>query len=310
MRITVLAGGVGAARFLEGLSHETRREDITVIGNTGDDLELYGLHISPDLDTVMYTLAGVADPTNGWGVEGDTFEALPRLARLTGDEPWFRLGDRDLATHIRRTFLLREGRSLSAATDELRRRFGVRETILPMSDDPVRTYVATPHGELDFQTYFVRRRASDDVHGLRFEGSASSTPATGVLEALRDADLVIIAPSNPLISIRPILEVPGVEATLKKRSGRTLAISPLVRGRALKGPTVRMMTGLGLESSAVGVANLYQGLIDTFVLDDQDPELAAAIQDLGLTPRTAPTIMKGLPEKRALARACLEVMDS
>lgn len=308
MRIAVLAGGVGAARFLSGLARVAERESVTVVVNTADDLELYGLHVSPDLDTVSYTLAGTADPSRGWGLEGDTFEAVKRLARFAGEDPWFQLGDLDLATHIHRTQLLREGWTLSEATERIRRTLGVAERILPMSDDPVRTFVQTPAGELDFQTYFVRRKAADPVSGVRFAGAAESRPAPGVLHTIRAADRVIIAPSNPIISIGPVLAVPGIADALRSRGGPTLAVSPLVAGRALKGPTAEMLQGLGKEPSCVGVAREYRDVVDRFVLDEQDSDRASEVAAIGLTPIVAPTIMKGPPEREELARRCLEAM--
>jgi LPPG:FO 2-phospho-L-lactate transferase len=302
--IVALAGGVGAARFLDGLARVVPPKDIFVIGNTGDDAEIHGLHVSPDLDTVMYTLAGLADPVRGWGLRGDTFRNLEALRRL-GAETWFQLGDRDLATHIVRTELLRSGMKLSAVTRLISGALGVRSTIVPMSDDPVRTVLKTKNGILEFQDYFVRRRAKDAVRGILFYGSEQAQPAPGVLDAIMRADAVIFCPSNPLISIGPILSVPGVREALDRRSGPIAAISPIVGGRALKGPAAKMMRGLKLSASALGVARLYQGIADVFVLDNEDKAAASKIESLGMKAVVTDTIMSNLSKKKALARAVL-----
>jgi LPPG:FO 2-phospho-L-lactate transferase len=306
--IVALAGGVGAARFLDGLARVVPPEDIFVIGNTGDDAEIHGLHVSPDLDTVMYTLAGLADPVRGWGLRGDTFRNLEALRRL-GAETWFQLGDRDLATHIVRTELLRGGMKLSAVTRQMTEALGVRSTIVPMSDDPVRTMVQTKNRLLEFQDYFVRRRAEDAVRGVVFYGSDQAKPAPGVLDAITRADAVIFCPSNPLISIGPILSVPGVREALDRRSGPVAAISPIVGGRALKGPAAKMMRGLKLSASALGVARLYQGIADVFVLDNEDKAATSKIESLGMKAVVTDTIMSGLSKKKALARAVMKAIE-
>ena len=309
--ITVLAGGVGAARFLRGLIDAVDPASVTIIGNTADDDEFLGLHVSPDLDTVVYTLADVVNPETGWGLANDTYAALEQAKRL-GEEAWFLLGDKDLATHLRRTRLLREGRTLSEATAEIARAFGLACSLLPMSDDPVRTMVTTDDGELSFQEYFVRRRQQDEVRALRFEGAESARPAPGVLDAIADAEAVIIAPSNPLVSIGPILAVPGIRDALRHTSAPVTAISPIIGGRALKGPAGRMLTSLGHESTAVGVARFYGGLLDVLVLDREDAALAPAVEALapkgealGLRALVTDTIMRDAPTRLALAKATL-----
>jgi LPPG:FO 2-phospho-L-lactate transferase len=302
--IAVLAGGVGAARFLEGLVQVVDPAEVTVIVNTGDDEEFFGLHVSPDVDTVIYTLSGRANAEHGWGLAGDSFHCLDALARL-GYDTWFRLGDADLATHIYRTQLLRQGRSLSEATASVAAAFGLTTTVLPMSDDPVRTEVITPSGVLPFQEYFVRRAFQDPVQAVRFQGVESARPAPGVLEALADADAIILAPSNPLVSIGPILAVPGIREALVATLAPVAAVSPIVAGKALKGPADRMMAGLGLEVSARGVAGLYREFLDIMVLDSADAVLAPEIQSLGVAPVVTNTVMSSVSDKAALAAATL-----
>jgi LPPG:FO 2-phospho-L-lactate transferase len=302
--ITVLAGGVGAARFLEGLVQVVDPAEVTVIVNTSDDEEFFGLHVSPDVDTVIYTLAGRVNAEHGWGLAGDTFACLEALARL-GHDTWFRLGDADLATHIHRTRLLRQGRSLSEATAAIAAAFGLTTTVLPMSDDPVRTEVVTPAGVLPFQEYFVRRGFQDPVQGLRFQGVESARPAPGVVESLAGADAVVLAPSNPLVSIGPILAVPGIREALVATAAPVAAVSPIVGGRALKGPADRMMAGLGLEVSARGVAELYRDFLDIMVLDTADEALAPEVQSLGMAAVVTNTVMSSASDKASLAAATL-----
>jgi len=302
--ITVLAGGVGAARFLRGLIDAVDQESITIIGNTGDDEEFLGLHVSPDLDTVVYTLADVVDPEQGWGIAGDTYTTLEQARRL-GEEAWFLLGDRDMATHLLRTRLLREGRSLSEATAAVARAFGLRCRLLPMSDDRVRTVVTTDAGELSFQEYFVRRRWQDEVRALRFDGTETARPTARVIEAIAQADAVVVAPSNPLVSIGPVLAVPGIRDALRETTASVVAVSPIIGGRALKGPADRMLTNLGHEASATGVARLYADFLDVLVLDNEDASLAPAVESLGVRPVVTDTIMRDAPSRRALAEATL-----
>lgn len=304
MQVAVLAGGVGAARFLQGLVQIVPPESITAIVNTGDDIVVHGLHVSPDLDIVMYMLAGLINEEAGWGIAGDTFACLEFMSRY-GEETWFRLGDRDLATCIYRTNLLRSGRSLSAATQELAERLGVAVRLLPMSDDPVQTQITTPDGVLPFQEYFVKRGQRDEVRAVRFQGIEQARPSPGVLDAIAQADAVIVAPSNPFVSIGSILGVPGIRQALRERRGGVAAVSPIIGGRAVKGPADRMLRSMGTESSAYGVATLYQDFVRTFIIDDQDAALADRIRNLGMKVLVTPTLMRGLPEKRALAATAL-----
>ena len=305
--IVVLAGGVGAARFLQGLVQVVPPAELTVVVNTADDLELHGLHVSPDLDSVLYHLAGIADETRGWGVRDETFHALDLLGRY-GAETWFQLGDRDLATHIQRTLLLRQGLPLSAATDRLRRALGVACRLLPMTDARVATEVRTPEGWLPFQVYFVQRRCVDTVLGVQFRGVATAVPGPGVVEAIGAAEGVILAPSNPIVSLGPILAVPGVQAALRDTPAPVAAISPIVGGAAIKGPADRMLRDLGHEVSAVGVAAYYGDLLDAFVLDTVDAALAPRVEALGLRALVTDTVMRGPAEKAALARATLAAL--
>ncbi|MCZ2151419.1 MAG: 2-phospho-L-lactate transferase [Bryobacterales bacterium] len=305
--IVALAGGVGAARFLDGLSRVYPPKEICIIGNTGDDMEMHGLYICPDLDTVVYTLAGLANPVHGWGVEGDSFRCLEALGRLNADT-WFQLGDRDLATHIYRTARLRAGESLSTVTAAIARALGVVCILKPVSDDPVRTIVQTPGGPLEFQTYFVRRRARDEVLGVEFQGAEEARPAPGVLRDIRSASAIVICPSNPIISIGPILAVPGIRRALRRRKCPAAAISPIIGGRALKGPAADMMRGMGMEVSALGVARMYRGLVDLFVLDRADKRLAPEVEKLGMRAVVTNTIMTGPAQKKALARAVLQAL--
>ncbi len=307
-KVVALAGGVGAARFLDGLSRVLDPARLFIIGNVGDDAEIHGLHISPDLDTVVYTLAGLAHPRQGWGIRGDTFRCLQALGRL-GAPVWFQLGDRDLATHLYRTARLREGAPLSRITGEIARALGVGVAVTPVSDDPVRTRVRTRRGELDFQTWFVRRRARDPVLDVCLEGAARARPAPGVLEAIRGAAAVILCPSNPIISIGPILAVPGVREALRETPARIAAVSPIVAGRALKGPAARMMRSMGMEPTARGVAELYRDLVDVFVLDRADERHAPQIERLGMRAVVTNTIMTGVARKKALARSVLRALE-
>jgi LPPG:FO 2-phospho-L-lactate transferase len=306
-RVAVLAGGVGAARFLQGLVQVVEPASITAIVNTGDDLDFHGLHVSPDLDIVMYTLAGLVDEAKGWGIQGDTFECLGFLGRY-GEDTWFGLGDRDLATCIERTKLLASGMSLSAVTDHLRTALGVRVRLLPMSDDPVRTQIVTPDGVLPFQEYFVKRGQQDRVLGVRFEGIETAAASDGVLGALSSADAVVIAPSNPFVSIGTILAVRGVREALRERRDHVVAISPIIGGAAVKGPAAQMLETLGSDVSANGVAELYQDIVGTFVLDEVDRTLAEGVAKLNMRPVVAPTLMTGPAEKRALADVTLRAV--
>ncbi|HEY3230391.1 MAG TPA: 2-phospho-L-lactate transferase, partial [Roseiflexaceae bacterium] len=300
-----LAGGVGAARFLDGLVRVVPPDDVVAIVNTGDDFELHGLYISPDLDIVTCTLAGVINPEQGWGIAGDTLACMEWLGRL-GAPTWFSLGDRDLALHIRRTALLRAGRTLAEVADQFRRALGVAVRILPMSNQPVPTHIITPAGELHFEEYFVQRRAQDEVLGVRFVGVEQARPAPGVLEAIRAAEAVLIAPSNPIVSVGTILAVPGVRAALQETAAPIVAVSPIVGGAAIKGPAGPLMQAMGFEVSARGVAACYRDLADVLVIDQVDAALAGDIRALGLQVVVTDTIMRGPAEKRALARVALD----
>jgi LPPG:FO 2-phospho-L-lactate transferase len=302
--IAALAGGVGASKLLLGLHDVMDPHDLTVIVNTGDDITLHGLKISPDLDIVTYTLAGIVDESKGWGYRGETFHALKRLAAL-GRSSWFNLGDRDLATHIHRSAMLAEGKSLGDAAEAIRLALGVRARILPMCDQSVPTIIDTAEGELHFQEYLVKRRAEPVVRGIRFDGVDHARPARGVLEAIRDADRILICPSNPLISIGPILAVPGVREALHARKERVMAVCPIVGGRSLKGPSDKMLAQLGHEPSALGVAKLYADFTGTFVIDPADKTQAGLIRKLGMKVEVVPTVMKARAQKRKLARSLL-----
>ncbi len=307
MKVTALAGGIGASKFLLGLSRVMPPEDITVIANTGDDIELFGLRVCPDIDTVIYTLAGVINEETGWGVKHDTFECLRWTARYT-DAPWFNLGDRDLATHIYRTDALRQGQTLTEVTGHISRSLGVTSSILPMTDRYTPTRVVTDEGEMHFQEYFVRRRCEPRVREIRFENIERAEPSAGIERAIFDADAVIICPSNPFISIGPILAVPGIRPWLEQTEARVIAITPIIAGRALKGPAADMLRDLGHEVSALGVACVYRRIANVFVLDEADHELRPAIEALGLRVMTANTVMNSIEDKRRLAEAVLSYL--
>jgi LPPG:FO 2-phospho-L-lactate transferase len=304
--ITALAGGVGASKLLLGLYDVADPARLTAIVNTGDDITLHGLKISPDLDIVTYTLAGVIDPAKGWGFRGETFHALKRLA-VFGRVDWFHLGDRDLATHIHRTAMLAEGQSLTEAAESIRAALGVKSRILPMSDQPVPTIIDSDEGALHFQEYLVKRRAEPVVRGIRFDGVEAARPAPGVLEAIHDADRIIICPSNPLISIGPILAVRGIREALRARRKEVIAVCPIVGGNSLKGPSDKMLAQLGYESSAQGVAKLYADFTGTFVLDPTDQAYVESIERPDMKVAVIPTVMKTRADKRKLARALLRL---
>ena len=304
--ITALAGGVGASKLLLGLYDVADPAKLTAIVNTGDDIVLHGLRISPDLDIVTYTLAGVIDSAKGWGFRGETFHTLKRLA-VFGRVNWFNLGDRDLATHIHRTALLAEGQTLTFAAESIRTALGVKSRILPMCDQPVPTIIDSDEGALHFQEYLVKRRAEPVVRGIRFDGVETTSPAPGVLEAIRDADRIVICPSNPLISIGPILAVPGIREALRARRENVIAVCPIVGGKSLKGPSDKMLAQLGYESSARGVAKLYADFTGTFVIDPADQAQARAIESLNMKAAILPTVMTTRAEKRELAQRLLSL---
>ncbi len=303
--IVVLAGGVGAARFLQGLVQIVPQEQIVVIGNTGDDRSFYGLHVSPDLDIVTYTLAGVVDEAQGWGIRGDTYQTMQQLT-FYGNEDWFMLGDRDIATHIHRTNLLRSGKTLSEVTDEIRQRFGLGIRLLPMSDNPVATHIRTPAGLMHFEEYMVKRRSEDEVQDVVFVGAETAKPSPGVLDALKEAEAILIAPSNPIVSIGSILAVPGIHDTLHEASGMVVAVSPIIGGAPIKGPADKLMRGLHMDVSAVGVARCYRDFLDVMVIDTQDAHLADDIEDLGIPTMVTNTIMRDMEAKKALAEQMLQ----
>ena len=306
LRITALAGGVGASKLLLGLHDVMDPSALTIIVNTGDDITLHGLKISPDLDIVTYTLAGIVDFAKGWGYRGETFHALKRLA-IYGRANWFNIGDRDLATHLHRTALLSEGKTLTEAANSIRTALGVKARILPMSDQPIPTMIDSNEGTLHFQEYLVKRRAEPFVKAIRFEGAESARPAPGVLQAIQDADRIIICPSNPLISIGPILAVPGIRDALRARKRGVIAVCPIVGGKSLKGPSDKMLAQLGFGSSASSVARLYFDFTGVFVLDPQDKSQLTVIRDLGMDAAVLPTVMKNRAQKRKLARAILKL---
>ncbi len=303
-RITVLAGGVGAARFLQGVVDVVPPQDVTAIGNVGDDLEIYGLHVSPDLDTVLYTLTRWIDEAKGWGVRGDSDRALER-ARSLGAPAWFWLGDLDIGLHLARTERLRQGEPLSAVTAGLAAALGLAIELVPSTDDRLRTMVATPAGELDFQTYYVGRQHSDTVTGLRYDGAEAARPAPGVIDALSESAAIVIAPSNPLISIEPILAVPGIREALRARTVPCVAVSPIVDGAALRGPAADMMRSLGHDVSPAGVAAHYGDLIDAIVIDTADAAFAPAIEATGVRAVVTGTVMRDPAVRADLARTTL-----
>ncbi|HJM75170.1 MAG TPA: 2-phospho-L-lactate transferase [Dehalococcoidia bacterium] len=303
-RITVLAGGVGAARFVAGLAACVDPASITVICNVGDDFEWQGLYIAPDIDTVTYTLAGLEGEA-GWGLRDDSTVTLDALQEIDGDN-WFRVGDRDLATHLQRTRMLRAGQTLAEATAELARARGLSSVLVPVTNDPHPTMVVTDSGELPFQVYFVQRGALDAVRAIRLPLAIDTRPAPGVLESISRAELVIVAPSNPFLSIEPILAVPGVRDALEQSPARRIAVSPIVGGEAVKGPAADLLRTLGHEVSATGVASLFRGLIDCFVLDAVDVLLVPAIEAIGMRAVAVDTMMVDQQARARVARDVLE----
>ena len=305
--ILAFAGGVGGAKLALGLARILPAGALTVAVNTADDFEHLGLYICPDLDTVIYTLAGLANPETGWGRRDETWAVLAAIEKL-GGEAWFRLGDKDLAIHIERTRRLRGGETLSAVVADFARRLGVKHALVPMSDDPVRTMVTTPEGELAFQEWFVRRRCEPVVRSVRFAGVERARPHA-VLRDLDSARGVLICPSNPFVSVAPILALPGVRTALERTHTPRIAVTPIVGGRAIKGPAAKMLAELGHDVSALGVARFYKGLVDGFVLDAEDAALRPAIEGLGLKVLVADTMMQDDSDKRRLAAATLEFVD-
>lgn len=305
MDIVALAGGIGASKLLLGLNRVMDPRDLTVVVNTGDDIVMHGLSISPDLDIVMYTLAGLVNPDTGWGLRDETFRALEQLA-IYGRPQWFHLGDRDLATHIHRTAMLRAGVPLSEVADSIREALGVQARILPMTNQPVPTMIETSEGRLHFQEYLVQRRAEPIVRAISFDGIELARPAPGVLEALEGARSIVICPSNPLISIGPILAVPGVREAMRKRRTQVVAVCPIVGGKSLKGPSDQMLAQLGHDVSALGVARMYQDICGTIVIDPIDSAQGSAIESLGVEVAIHPTVMRNLEDKGLLARRIMQ----
>jgi LPPG:FO 2-phospho-L-lactate transferase len=308
--IVTLCGGVGAARFLRGLVRVIDPREITAIVNTGDDRVFYGVHVSPDLDIVTYTLAGRVDARRGYGLEGDTYEIVDALGAL-GHECWFRLGDRDFANSQHRTLRLREGAGLSRVAEELRKHYGVTTRILPMSEDPCATIVELEGGRrVHFEEYLARDGAPDEVTAVDLGEARRARPGPGVLDALRDAQTILFCPSNPIVSIGPILAMPDVRAAVRRSRAPVVAISPIVGGAPVKGPADRLMRGVGVEVSARGVAELYRGLIDAFVIDERDVDLAADIEAMGIRTRVLDTIMGDVGVAQHLAEAALSLAAS
>lgn len=303
--IVALAGGVGGAKLAYGLAQVVAPDKLTIVVNTGDDFELFGLHLSPDLDTVMYTLAGLANPVTGWGVKDETWSMMAAMARY-GGPTWFQLGDRDLATHLLRTHWLRDGATLTGVTKELCRRLGIRCAVLPMTDQPVRTIVRTDEGELAFQEYFVKRQCKPVLQSLRFEGAEQAQPGQEVINALRNADAIIFCPSNPLLSIDPILALSHLKRIVTASRAAKVAVSPIVKGEALKGPAAKIMTELGMEVSAVGVARHLREVLTGFVIDHVDEALQDSITDMGLRALVTGTIMTNNESRVRLAEEVLE----
>jgi LPPG:FO 2-phospho-L-lactate transferase len=303
--IVVLAGGVGGARMAHGLQQVLQPGQLTAVVNTADDFKHYGLHVSPDLDTVMYTLGGIADPVNGWGVSGDTRRTLDAIARY-GRDPWFLLGDQDFATHILRTERLGDGASLTEVTEELATALGIPTPILPATDDPVATQIQSGDGWLDFQDYFVGRRQADDVLDVRFAGIDRAQANPLALRAVATAESIVVAPSNPIVSIGPILQIPGIREALSSVSAPLVAISPIIGGQALKGPAANMLRTLGHEVSALGVARIYSDLIDGLVIDNADADLAPQIEAIGMQVMVTNAIMGDAADR---ARFAGEVLD-
>ncbi|MGZ5352813.1 MAG: 2-phospho-L-lactate transferase [Actinomycetota bacterium] len=312
MRILALAGGIGAGKFLRGLVRAVPPRDVTVVVNTGDDIVMHGLHVSPDLDSVTYWLGDVFDRDRGWGRRDETFRATEELAAFDPDLAWFGLGDLDLGTHLFRTNLLAAGATLSDVTARVARRFGVAARLLPMSDDPVETRVTVvADGEeldLHFQDYWVRRRARDEVKGVRYEGASSARPAPGVLEEIGACDVVVLCPSNPVASLGPILAVPGIREALAQRQGRVVGVSGIVGGAPLAGMADKLMPAAGVEVTAAGAADCYRGMLAAWVIDDVDRSLAPRIEATGVRVGVTDTIMRDDPTAEALARVAIGIL--
>jgi len=307
VRVAALSGGVGGARFLRGLVDVVDPAGVTAIVNVGDDLEVLGVHVSPDLDSVLYMLAGLSDDERGWGRADETWNALSTVEAL-GSEAWFRLGDRDLGLHLVRTQAIRQGAPLSAVTARLAAALGLETIILPATDEPLRTWLETPNGSFPFQQWFVARAHRDPVDRVRFEGAVDARPAPGVLEALHEADLILIAPSNPFVSIAPILAVERIRSALERRRVPCVATSPLIGGRAVRGPAAAMLERLQGGTTAAHVAQCYPGLVDALVIDEADADAAVAVEALGVRPIVTRTLMRDAAARRRLAEAAVDAV--
>jgi len=300
--ITVLTGGTGGAKFVDGLRQIVKPEDLTIIVNTGDDMVWWGLYVSPDIDSITYMFAGKLSPERGWGLKGETFHCLRTMGQL-GQPIWFHTGDRDLATHILRSKLLADGKALSDVTAEISSKYGIRARILPMSNSRVETRVMTPGGEISFEEFFVQRWYQDPVRSVRFAGASDAEPAPGVIEAIRGAEIILLAPSNPVSSIAPILAVPGIREALRETRARTVAVSPIVAGAAVSGPAGAMMAAMGFDVSIAGVADFYRDFLDVLVVDTADAETAKALPKGGMRVYCTRTIMRSAKDRVALAKA-------
>ena len=305
-KVLALAGGVGGAKLALGLRDILDEESLAIVVNTGDDEEFFGLHVSPDLDTVMYTLGGISNPDTGWGISGETFRSLNRL-RQYGADTWFNLGDLDMATHIRRTQLLGQGNTLSEVTNSLCSSLGIAHSIFPMTDDTLKTVVITEISEMSFQEYFVKNRCDPRVVSLRFDSPSECSPSPGFVTALNESDLLVFCPSNPFLSVDPILAVTGVRKKIENFRGARIAVSPIVGGEAIKGPAGKILRELGHEVSCVGVAKRYVDLCDVFIIDNVDADLASTIEKLGMRVVVTNTIMNNDQEKRTLAQEILSL---
>ena len=302
--ITVLTGGTGGAKFVDGLRQIVPHEELTMIVNTGDDMLWWGLYVSPDVDSITYMMAGKLSQERGWGVKGDTFFCLRAMGQL-GQPIWFQAGDRDLATHVLRTKLLSDGKTLSEVTAEITSRLGIKARILPMSNSRVETRVKTPVGELSFEEYFVERWYQDPVESVRFAGASDAEPAPGVIEAIRSAEVVLLAPSNPVTSIGPILAVPGIRTALRESRARIVAVSPIVGGAAVSGPAGALLAAQGFAVSIAGIADFYRDFVDLLVVDTRDAHAAEELRKTGMSVHCTPAIMRTLEDRVALAKAVL-----
>jgi LPPG:FO 2-phospho-L-lactate transferase len=305
-KIVALAGGVGAAKLLRGLVHIISHRKLLIVGNTGDDFELYGLHISPDLDIVMYTLAGIVDEKKGWGIKNDTFNALQMLGNM-GFETWFKIGDQDLATHVARTKMLKEGMNMSQTTNQLLKMLKVKVKLTPMTNQDVRTKIVSDGRILNFQEYFIKNQTRNTVTNVIYENADRARPAPGILKAINQADHLIICPSNPILSIGPILSVPKIHHAIKKTKAKVIAISPIIAGKTIKGPADRIMTSMGYEASAEGVAEYYKSIIDEIIIDKLDAHQSNCIERLGIHTIVTNTLMTTLEEAIKLAKIAVEL---